>query len=328
VVVATRNRPAQLAACLTAVRAALSPEDELVVVDSASDDADAVADVARQSGARLLRSPRPGTCRARNLGWRAGRHDIILFTDDDCRPARDWVDVTAGAMAADDTSGFVTGRVLAATDGRRAQLHTSVLHAVDRRTYVPPLPGQAPAVPADGFGHGANMAWRRRALDAIGGFDETLGPGAPLRGAEDHDAFWRSLCCGIPGRYEPGSVVHHDQWRPRRRQLLAYYGYGVGTGALLIKMARMDHGRTRLEAPSPHPADAPDEPLPWRVWVRRVARTAVWEDGVRPVVRNLAAHFEMAALGEAVKAVGELVGAARARRLPLDHQGRFVASSR
>src|SRR5690242_7103115 len=83
VVVPTRDRPSQLAACLDSLRSALREGDELVVVDSASRDAAAVAAVARSAGARLVRCELPGVNRARNSGWRAGSRDVVLFTDDD-----------------------------------------------------------------------------------------------------------------------------------------------------------------------------------------------------------------------------------------------------
>src|SRR5579862_1235584 len=69
VVVPTRDRPAQLAACLSSIRAALHDGDELVVADSASRDARAIADITAAAGARLVRCERPGVNRARNAGW-------------------------------------------------------------------------------------------------------------------------------------------------------------------------------------------------------------------------------------------------------------------
>jgi len=310
IVVATRDRPEQLRGCLEAIAATVGADDEVVVVDSASRQP-AVAEVARRAGAALVRCARAGACRARNAGWRAGQHDLVLFTDDDCRPEPTWVAVTAAALAADADCAFVTGAVVADHDPRRAQLQTSLHTPPDHRRFDPPPPGHAPSVPAGGFGHGANMAWHRHALEAIGGFDELLGPGAPLRGAEDHDAFWRALRAGLHGRYVPASVVRHVQWRHRRAQLRAYFGYGVGTGAARVKQQRLAGA-------------AGTAPLPWPELARLVGRTVLWDDGVRPVLRSLADHFEMGAAGEAVKSAGELVGVWRARRLVLDPAGRFV----
>ena len=89
VVVCSRDRADFLRDALVAVCAALRPQDELVVVDSASVDA-SVALVAVESGARVVRAERPGLGYARNLGWRAATRSILAFTDDDCAPAPDW----------------------------------------------------------------------------------------------------------------------------------------------------------------------------------------------------------------------------------------------
>jgi GT2 family glycosyltransferase len=351
VVVATRDRPGLLTGCLTALRHALGPDDELVVVDSVSVDAAAVASVAGAAGARLIRLEQPGTCRARNAGWRMARHPLVLFTDDDCRPASDWVAQMVAAFDREAECTFVTGAVHPDPGAAgRAQLHLSLLTDTDPRVFSPtaspaprptvgdlahgPRPGNGqddphrsgdggaptgcdarPAVElgadaATAIGHGANMAWRTSALAAIGGFDEAMGPGTPLRGAEDHDAFWRAGRMGLTGRYEPASVVVHHQWRTRRAQLRAYFGYGVGTGATLAKQTRVANGRT---GPPLRPPT-----------VGRLAATVLWRDGWCAVVTNVRSRFEMAAVGEATKAVGEVLGVLRARALPLDDRARFA----
>jgi GT2 family glycosyltransferase len=370
VVVATRDRPGLLTGCLTALRHALGPDDELVVVDSASVDASATASVAGAARARLIRLEQPGTCRARNAGWRMARHPLVLFTDDDCRPASDWVAQMVAAFDREAECAFVTGAVHPDPGAAgRAQLHLSLLTDTAPRVFSPttssatqptvedlivgprpePGPSDAPwsgdppwsddprrsspsdppwsgdgtatgcddrcaagpgADAATAIGHGANMAWRTSALDAIGGFDEAMGPGTPLRGAEDHDAFWRAGRMGLTGRYEPASVVVHHQWRTRRAQLQAYFGYGVGTGATLAKQTRLAAGRA---GPPLRPAT-----------VSRLAAAVLWRDGWCAVVTNVRARFEMAALGEATKAAGEVLGVLRSRALPLDDRARFV----
>src|SRR3954451_7196280 len=107
VVVPTRNRPDALARCLEVVAAQLREDDELLVVDSASTDG-ATAAVASSAGARVARADRPGSSLARNIGWRAARHDLIAFTDDDVHVLPGWLDAIARGLLRDDTS-FVTG---------------------------------------------------------------------------------------------------------------------------------------------------------------------------------------------------------------------------
>ena len=72
-VVPTRDRVGLLERCLAALRAELTESDEILVVDSASGDAAAVAAAAHEAGATLVRCDRAGASLARNAGWRAAR---------------------------------------------------------------------------------------------------------------------------------------------------------------------------------------------------------------------------------------------------------------
>src|SRR4051812_16745203 len=109
VILCTRDRPAFLQAALPAVRAALRPEDEAVVVDSASVDPE-VRRVAETAGFRVVRAPRPGLALARNVGIDATTAPIVAFTDDDCRPQLGWT-ARLAAHFTDPSVGFVTGQV-------------------------------------------------------------------------------------------------------------------------------------------------------------------------------------------------------------------------
>ena len=88
VIVATRDRPQRLRACLELLRAQAA--DEVLVVDDGSRDEAAVAAAAREGGARLVRQAPAGVATARNTGVEHARGDLLLFTDDDCVPADGW----------------------------------------------------------------------------------------------------------------------------------------------------------------------------------------------------------------------------------------------
>jgi hypothetical protein len=149
------------------------------------------------------------------------------------------------------------------------------------------------------MGHGANMAVRRGALESIGGFDEMLGAGAPLRGAEEKDVFWRLLRDGWQGRFVPESVVEHAAWRSRREALRTGFGYGVGIGGRTAKMARLDGQR------------------PARRVVRESATT------LRQVPRAVRAGYRFDSVDLVLRAAGILVGGFRSARYALA-EDRFV----
>lgn len=72
-----------------------------------------------------------------------------------------------------------------------------------------------------------------------------LGPGRKFRAAEDKDLFDRLLLAGVRGRYEPAISAVHAQWRSRRQRLMLNWEYGIGAGARLAKLARINPGLAR-----------------------------------------------------------------------------------
>lgn len=283
VVVCTRDRPELLQEALASLARVVRPQDQLVVVDSASADP-MVRAVALRHTETVIRCNTPGLAHARNAGIAASDRPVVAFTDDDCRPDPSWTSVVAGRFEADQALGFVSGRVEA---DRLVGVPISVLTDTTERRLVS-------SDDLHGAGHGANMAFRRTALAAIGGFDELLGAGGRFPAAEDTDAFWRVLGAGWRGLYAPESVVTHVQWRSKADKLRVHYGYGRGEGALAAKARAMA---------------APE----WRSWRRR----SVGADAVCHAVRSIGRGRLGAASIDVVSAVGFLSGFREARRIPV-----------
>lgn len=285
VVVPTRDRPELLEGCLAALRTAEVPLTDIIVVDSASSHARAVAP-ARSLGVTVLRCDRPGASLARNVGWRATRRPIVAFVDDDVRVSPTWapkimapfrhhdVVLVTGSVVADAP---VSDRAVATTDDV-----TGGRFGLDRAGHV---------------GASANLAVRRDALEVVGGFDELLGAGGRFRAAEDLDLFDRLLRHG-DGWHEVTARAVHDQWRSRRDLLGLELAYGIGFGALLAKLLRTDRARARalvgFEA-------------------RRFASD---------VVADIRHSYEFGLLSRTAWACGVATGAARAVLVPV-HAGHF-----
>jgi glycosyltransferase involved in cell wall biosynthesis len=229
VVVPTRDRPEFLTRCLAALRASLRPEDELIVVDSASS--------APFEGS--LRVPVAGASRARNAGWRAATHPIVAFVDDDVRVAPGWAAALDQCFAEHPEAAFVSGRL---------GLEPGVVH--DRPVAF--LDNDSPSIldlstRSGDLGHSANLAVRTSALSLVGGFDELLGAGARYRAAEDLDLIDRMLIAGLVGWYSPSVVAWHDQWRTRPELVRLDYAYGLGGGVRIAKLFRSLPRRARHE---------------------------------------------------------------------------------
>jgi glycosyltransferase involved in cell wall biosynthesis len=235
VVVPTRDRPHLLSGCLQALRAALGPSDELIVVDSASYGS-GTHRVATDYGAEVVRCDKPGASLARNSGWRHARHALVAFVDDDVRVEAGWAGALADAMASHPDASFVTGRI-GVPAGANPEFPLALM--------VVEQPMRVDAATPNPIGHTANVAVRREALERIGGFDDLLGAGGRYRAAEDQDLFDRIFSSGATGYYEPRARATHEPWRTRRDILRLEWSYGFGTGARLVKLLKFDRRRVR-----------------------------------------------------------------------------------
>jgi glycosyltransferase involved in cell wall biosynthesis len=253
VVVATRDRPASLAACLEALLALDYPAYEIIVVDNAPSDEATAECVRRAQGGRAavryVREARPGPSWARNRGLAEARGALVAFTDDDVAVDAHWLSALAEGFAAAAGVACVTGLVLP------AELETPAQQLIEQcggfgkgfaRRVHEPTRGRGgdrlhPYI-ASAFGSGNNMAFRTDVLRALGGFDPALGPTTPALGGEELAAFFGVLRAGYRLVYEPAAFMRHRHRRDYaglRRQLR---GWGVGFTAYLTK-SLLDHPR-------------------------------------------------------------------------------------
>ena len=250
VVICTRDRPAQLARCLASLPQQSRPPDEVIVVDNASRSAE-TREVASSAGARYLREDRPGLDFARNTGLVSAGSDIVAFTDDDTELHPRWLERLTAAFD-DEQILAVTGLVLPAELDTEAQWMFEESwgfgRGYARRDFGPDFyrSTRARGTPTWEFGAGANMAFRRSVVDAVGLFDERLGAGAA--GCSDDSEYWyRIVSGGWTCRYEPSAVVfhHHRPDDARLRDQIFQYMRGH-VAALLIQFERTgDPGNLR-----------------------------------------------------------------------------------
>jgi GT2 family glycosyltransferase/peptidoglycan/xylan/chitin deacetylase (PgdA/CDA1 family) len=246
VIVCTRNRPQGLLRCLHSIQRLRYLNIELLIVDNApADDStmDLVLALAREDArVRYVREERPGLSAARNRGLREARGEFIAYTDDDVRVDPLWMDAILRGFRRRRDVGCVTGLVASASLERRAEQYFDARvgwsSSCEQRVFEASaargdsrLHPYAPGV----FGTGANVAFRSEAIRAIGGFDESLGAGAPTCGGEDLDAFVRVLRSGRTLTYEPAALVWHEHRVEEQDLLNQMYCYGKGLSAYLCK---------------------------------------------------------------------------------------------
>jgi GT2 family glycosyltransferase len=208
ILVATRDRAAQLERFLVALPAAeiTAAAAEVVMLDNGSSDATAalLAGWAATAPfpARVLHDPRPGKSAALNAAVAHCRGDLLVFTDDDCYLAPGYLAAVQRAFA-DPVLGWAGGRILR-HDAGASRIATNASRW--RRRFAPGSFLRA------GLVQGANMVFTRRAFLAAGGFDPEFGPGLRFR-CEDIDLVARASHAGFTGAYLPELLVYHDHGR-------------------------------------------------------------------------------------------------------------------
>jgi glycosyltransferase involved in cell wall biosynthesis len=230
VVVCTRNRAERLAKALNRW-AALAPKSswELVLVDNGSTDAtpEVLAEAQKRLPAlRRAMEPRRGLGAARDHGWREARGAIIAFTDDDCYPSPDYVDQYVEAFRRSPDVGYMGGRILLwdESDARITVDYRDEAEEIAPYRFIPA-----------GELHGANFAFRREALERVGGLDPELGAGTAFFAGEDIDLVAAAAWAGFKGRFDPAPLVYHHHGRKAGDFDITTRGYDVGRGVYYAK---------------------------------------------------------------------------------------------
>jgi GT2 family glycosyltransferase len=252
VVVATRDRPNELAECLESLLQLEYPRYEIVVVDNAPR-TDATAALVRERfaarGVRYVREGRPGLASAHNRGFDEANGWVIAFTDDDVIVDRLWLLELAHAFEAAPAVGCVTGLIMPLELETPTQVilerYSRLGKGFTRRVFDPRVRRSSTDMfpyAAGAFGSGANMAFSAEALRRVGGFDPATGTGTRARGGDDLAAFFSVVSAGYAIVYEPAAIIRHRHRRDPdlERQL---FDYGAGLTAYLTKVVVDRPGR-------------------------------------------------------------------------------------
>jgi glycosyltransferase involved in cell wall biosynthesis len=233
-IICTRNRPDLIGQAVASVLDNTYADFELVVVDQSDDDRTEQIVRAMMTDAHrvhYIHSTTPGLSRAYNTGIRASTGEILAFTDDDCVARRDWIASIVSAFDQEPEADLLYGqvqraRVLVGVDGECPEL---LFERAERLSH------------SEGFriyGMGANFAARRQIFERVGGFDEMLGGGGPLKSSQDYDFQYRVYRAGATVLLCPTSLVEHFGLRTWEQWPATLRAYGFGDGAFYSKHIR------------------------------------------------------------------------------------------
>lgn len=210
VVVCAYNEEGRIAACLDSLARCDYPGLEVIVCDDGS--TDGTLEIARGYPYRVLALAHGGLSRARNAGLAATGGAIVAYLDGDAQCHPDWPYhmalgfeeqgvVAVGGPNLPVADAEFAERVVAACPG--GPMH--VLLSDDRAEHIP----------------GCNMAMRRDALSAVGGFDEAF-----VSAGDDVDVCWKLLDRGGQIAFASAAQVRHHRRGCFSEYLKQQYGYG------------------------------------------------------------------------------------------------------
>jgi O-antigen biosynthesis protein len=210
------NAAATLGETLASLSRLTYPNYEVIVIDDGS--RDATAAIAARYPCRLVRVENGGLSRARNLGIQAATGEIVAFIDADAAADPDWLYFLLTQMEEQGAAGCGGPNLSPPEDPEMAQ-------RVDRS------PGNPVHVLLDNetAEHipGCNMAFRKTALEAIGGFNPIY-----TTAGDDVDVCWRLLERGERLVFSPAAIVWHHRRATRQAYLRQQHGYGLAEALL------------------------------------------------------------------------------------------------
>ena len=248
VVVCSYNGARTIRDTLAALARVEYPDFEVIVVNDGS--TDATAAIAREHAVRLISTENRGLSSARNTGWRAASGEIVAYIDDDAYPDPHWLHYLAYAFMSGDWVGVGGPNIAPPGDGEIADC---IANAPGGPVHVLASDREAEHIP------GCNMAFRRDALEAVGGFD------ARYRAAgDDVDLCWRLLARGWRIGFHAGAM----DWHHRRNSIAMYWrqqqGYGKAEALLEEKWPERYNGAGHLAWSGRLYGRGFALPIPWR----------------------------------------------------------------
>jgi GT2 family glycosyltransferase len=195
VVVCSYNGSRTIGETLAAITKLRYPNFEVIVVDDGSEDV--TPKIAGEYDVRLIRTRNEGLSAARNTGMRAATGEIVAYIDDDAWPDPHWLHYLAATFMNTPHVGVGGPNIAPAGDGPIARC---VAHAPGGPIHVLLTDHEAEHLP------GCNMAFRKSALEAVGGFD----PIFRIAG-DDVDVCWKLQEQGWTLGFHASALVWHHR---------------------------------------------------------------------------------------------------------------------
>jgi cellulose synthase/poly-beta-1,6-N-acetylglucosamine synthase-like glycosyltransferase len=197
---------------------------EIIMVDGGSKDS--TKEIIQNFSVNLIIEKKKGLNVARNTGFKISTGKIILFTDSDCVIPENWVKNMVKHFL-NPKVGCVGGSILRYKNSFLSRYADESIMPVLRRFKKFEMLNNVELFSR--YPAGCNMAFRRRAIEKVGGFNEEI-----IYGFDEDELVERVCNAGYKLILDPDTIVKH-QHRPNLKSLLKQnYNYGKG-GTIMMK---------------------------------------------------------------------------------------------
>ena len=194
VIIPAYNAESTIGECLKALEKQSFKDFEVIVVDDGSKDRTGEA-AKGFKGVKVFSQKNAGPAKARNLGAKNAKGEIIIFTDSDCIPERKWVEEMLKPMEDSEVVG-VQGTYKTSQKeivARLIQLEIEQRHEkMAKKKYID-------------FMGTYSAGYRRKIFLELGGFDESY----PIASGEDAEFSFRVNEAGYKMIFNIAAVVWH-----------------------------------------------------------------------------------------------------------------------
>lgn len=237
IVIPTYNRPERLATCLESISEVDYGRDrfQVIVVDDGSQISvePVVARFYDKFDLTLITQTNAGPAQARNTGAARAKGNFLVFTDDDCTLAADYLQkLEVSVIKTPDY--LIGGRTLNALEHN---LYSTASQALIDYLYDYYNTGSKQS----NFFASNNFAMPTEYFNALGGFDTTF----PLAAGEDREFCDRWLRHGYKMTYAPDVQIYHAHKLTLTKFWHQHFNYG--RGAFCFHKTRSQHELERVK---------------------------------------------------------------------------------
>ena len=210
VIVCTHNGSETILDCLGGLQRLDYPAIEVIIVDDGS--TDDTANIAREFPFDVVSISHLGLSTARNVGLQNATGEIVAYIDDDAWPDPHWLTYLALTFRDEACAGAGGPNIRppgeSVVSDCAADSPGGPIHVMLSDVEAEHLPG-------------CNMAFRKEALAAVGGFDPVF-----RTAGDDVDLCWRMQSAGLKLVFSPAAVV----WHRAPQSVAAYWNQQFGYG--------------------------------------------------------------------------------------------------